>query len=255
MTELWFRCYCDLYRNRKLRNVSETFQLRYMWFLALHKEGKLVGAPISDIAWELRLTEQEVSDSLSALIEARLLLSDRTPKGWGDRQYVSDNSTGRVKKHREVKRFRNVSETPSETETETETETEAERARPREARPGRIITNPRDCSDLELIAPTEKQMVMLHDKAGEAGTTLDRAAAALGLPVAGINVGRLKAHLEALIAERRSRASPETFAQAKARRTNEATANVLRRIASGQPIGRIDDGAEQGRADEGHRIG
>lgn len=104
-------------------------------------------------------------------------------------------------------------------------------SRAREARPGRGVNNPRDCSDLAMIAPTEKQLVMLHDKAGEAGTTLDAAACHLGVPVAGINVGRIKAHLEGIIAERRARASPKTFAQARNDATDQALADVLRRRA------------------------
>lgn len=94
---------------------------------------------------------------------------------------------------------------------------------------GRVINNPATASDLDLIAPTQKQMIMLIDKANAAGTTVQAAAEELGIPVAGINVSRIRAHLE--FQATAPRASPKTFGQLRDERTNQATANVLRRLS------------------------
>lgn len=271
MGDLWFRCYCDLYRNRKLRNVSETFQLRYLWFLALHKEGKLVGAAVSDIAWELRIPEDEVEAALDALIDAKLLLSDRTPKGWSDRQYNSDVSTERVRKHRGVKRFSNVSETrQSRADTETE-QNRAEREqnaparepdidvvqldpdivqpdpdryaevavvravdfeRPPGPRRGRTIDWSKP--DAEIIQPSEAQLVMLHDKANAIGQPLADIAAELGVPVSGLQVTRLLNHMDQLLVARKpARASPKSYAELNAETTNKALEELQGRRAAG----------------------
>lgn len=80
------------------------------------------------------------------------------------------------------------------------TPTPANNPRAREARPGRWVENPATAPDLDFIAPTEKQMVMLADRANAAGTTVQAAAEALGIPIVGVNVTRLLRHLEALAA-------------------------------------------------------
>jgi hypothetical protein len=120
---LWLRLYSDTPHCLKLRKLAPAIQLGYIWFLCLHKEDKLLDVSETDLAWTLRVSLAEVHEWIVVLTEAGLLLPDRTPKGWNERQFVSDCSTERVRQHR-AKRFGNVSETPPETETETETETE-----------------------------------------------------------------------------------------------------------------------------------
>lgn len=123
----WFRCYCDIYRNPKLRMLPEIYQLRYIWILALFKENETLMKQNETLAFALRLTETEVDETLKALREARLLTKNNTPTGWNERQFESDTSTFRVRKHRVLqKRSRNVTETPSDTDTETDTDTESE---------------------------------------------------------------------------------------------------------------------------------
>ena len=98
---LWFRVYCDIGRNPKLRLLSESLQLRYIWILALHKEGHIAGKTVREMAWHLRMDEGDLTEDVEALKNANLLKSDMTPKGWSERQFESDSSTGRVKKLRE----------------------------------------------------------------------------------------------------------------------------------------------------------
>jgi len=78
----------------------------------------------SEIAFRLRCTETKARSYMNTLETAKLI--DRNDEGrfimhdWNEHQYVSDNSTKRVKKHRE-KRKGNVSETaPEQNRTETE---------------------------------------------------------------------------------------------------------------------------------------
>lgn len=123
----WFRLYTDLPNCVKLRKLSAEDQIGYVWCLCLHKDGHLVGQPLKDVAWSLRMPEDAVAAMLARLTAAALLLPDRTPTGWAERQFESDVSTTRVRKHRakqamkqagngKVKRFRNVSETLDETD-------------------------------------------------------------------------------------------------------------------------------------------
>jgi hypothetical protein len=108
--------------------MADGDQLLFVWLLCIHKEGRLVGAEMKDLAFELHLNTRDLQNGMRRLRSADLLLKDNTPKGWNERQFESDLSTKRVLKHRRnvsetlLKRFSNGDVTPPETETETETE-------------------------------------------------------------------------------------------------------------------------------------
>jgi hypothetical protein len=103
--------------------------------LASRNDGKL--PCISDIAFSLRISENDAVTVVERLHIAGLIDKRNggpdgfrySPHGWDKRQYKSDNSADRVKKHREKRNGEcnvscNVTETPPDTETETETETD-----------------------------------------------------------------------------------------------------------------------------------
>jgi len=104
-------------------------------------------------------------------------------------------------------------------------------ARPlRPPEPGRVILNPRDAPEIAWIAPTEKQLVMLTDKANQAGTTVQAVADELGIAIAGVNVGRILDRLEDILAARRpARAGPKSFAEAIEDQNDRALAAYKRR--------------------------
>jgi len=110
---LWFRVYTDLPNCVKLRRLPPDVQLAYVWFLCLHKEGELVGKPVADIAWRLRLTEAETERYIVALQAAKCLADDRTPTGWRERQYKSDDATTRWREWRDKRHANNGTEQPS----------------------------------------------------------------------------------------------------------------------------------------------
>ena len=125
----WFRFYTDWLENPKLCNVSETFQARYVKLLCLRCKGEIPGITTEQIAWCLRLDITETEKTMAAL-EAAGLWADGDIYNWDNRQYNSDTSTDRVRKHRnKVKRFSNGDETLRVTPSESETETESERER------------------------------------------------------------------------------------------------------------------------------
>jgi hypothetical protein len=121
-------------------------------------------------------------------------------------------------------------ETETETEAEVETEGEGE-PRAREAQPGRVVMNPATASGLDLIAPTEAQLVMLADRAAAAGVNLETWCNDHGVPLAGINVTKIKLALDDIIAN--SRRPPPTFAEQKLANTDAAIAEVMRRVGNG----------------------
>lgn len=97
----WLRLYTDISENPKLRRLSESTQLFFVWCLCLHKRGWLVGKTDGEIAFALRLKPAVTVKRLNELKEANLLLSDNTPKGWSECQFASDSSKERVRAHRD----------------------------------------------------------------------------------------------------------------------------------------------------------
>lgn len=132
----WIRLYRESLHDPKI--VSLTDRQHRAWhnlLLIADDNGKLPS--MRDIAVHLRMSAQDAEQLVCDLVEAELIDTDVLNgsrayeiHGWASRQFTSDSSTERVRKHREtrMKRFneteRNVTVTPPDTESDTETETE-----------------------------------------------------------------------------------------------------------------------------------
>ena len=133
----WFRLYDEMLDDPKAQRLPpQDFKI---WInllcLASRNDGKL--PCISDIAFALRISENDAVTMVERLHIAGLIDKRNggpdgfhySPHGWEKRQYKSDNSADRVKKHREKRNGEcnvscNVTETPPDTETDTDTETD-----------------------------------------------------------------------------------------------------------------------------------
>ena len=123
----WFRVHTSLRDNAKVQRLKpQDFKnLINIWCIA--KEGDGVIPCLPDLAFKLRMTDQQADRALAALSELIEKKDDGTyyPHDWNEHQYKSDVSTNRVKQFRE--RRGNVSgnqiETPPEYRVQT-TDTE-----------------------------------------------------------------------------------------------------------------------------------
>lgn len=127
MSGRWWRAYSGARHDAKLLRLSDK-HFRW-WFnlicVAADRDGYLPDH--ADLCAEFRTSAKAMTEILDALIAARLFDHDETgirAHNWSERQYKSDVSNERVKRHRERKRNVecNVTETPSETEADTETD-------------------------------------------------------------------------------------------------------------------------------------
>lgn len=129
----WFRVYDDVINDPKLLKLPEA--LRWQWLAMLCVASKNGGKlPANeDIALMLRVPEAKAAEFVTKLVKAKLI--DKVddvfvPHNWEGRQFKSDTSNDRVKKHRNGKR--NVTQkqdcnvTGSVTDTVTATAPEAE---------------------------------------------------------------------------------------------------------------------------------
>lgn len=129
----WFRFYTEALDDPKVQRLPPHLFKTWVNLLCLAGQngGKLPS--IDDMAFKLRMSAQDAEQQISDLILAGLIditETGRAPHNWAQRQFVSDSSTERVRKHRKIKAETacNVSETATETAPDTEAETEQNRA-------------------------------------------------------------------------------------------------------------------------------
>jgi len=123
----WFRMYGEFATDPKVQMLSEIEQRRYVMLLCLRCSNVDVTLQDEQVAFQLRISNDEWLQTKSILQSKNLINNDNTPSKWDKRQYTSDTSTERVRAYRErqkkgVKRKCNVTVTPPDTDTDTDTE-------------------------------------------------------------------------------------------------------------------------------------
>lgn len=118
MSARWFRFYADAMRHPKVAKLPDPLFRLWVELLCVAAENDGHIPPEESLKHMLKRRLDHLSRGLKDLIRASLIdpLDDGyAPHGWDKRQYKSDVSTDRVRKHRTK---RNVSETPPDTETD-----------------------------------------------------------------------------------------------------------------------------------------
>lgn len=117
----WFRAYSEALDDPKVQRLHPNLFKAWFNLLCLACEGNGHLPSDDDIAFRLRISVQDAKQHVDELILAGLIDLEtsgaRKPHNWETRQFVSDTSTERVRKHRETKKKKacNVSETPEAT--------------------------------------------------------------------------------------------------------------------------------------------
>jgi hypothetical protein len=138
----WFRVYDDMVDDPKVQRLPDaSFKvLVNLWCLASQCGGKLPS--IDDMAFKLRMKPEKVAALISSLTNAGLIdeIDDElAPHNWDKRQFKSDVSNERVKRHRERKC--NVTDTVTVTPPDTESDTDTEHIQKKDIRA--VATAPR----------------------------------------------------------------------------------------------------------------
>ena len=141
VTNPWFRIHSELLNDPKVQQLDgETFKI---WVNLLCATNDAVASTLQSVAcpFLLRIPEETFATAYATLHDAGLLIEvdgGFQPKGWKKRQFLSDNSTERSRKHREKKRKDeqggngdgnvpgNVAETPPDSDADTDSDTEKE---------------------------------------------------------------------------------------------------------------------------------
>lgn len=127
MGNTWFRFYDDVLYDMKIQKLPLELFKAWVHILCLASKN---GGEIPDtesVSYAFRATFEDTQKQIDSLIVCGLIDKVRGklfPHNWFKRQYKSDKSTERVKRFREtqLKRFRNVTETPQNRAEQSRTE-------------------------------------------------------------------------------------------------------------------------------------
>jgi hypothetical protein len=117
MSNQWFRLYSEVLNDPKVQKLSGDLFKIWVNILCVACTNNGTLPSLEDVSFALRIPFHETKTAFQELEKFGLLVTvDETFQiyNWGKRQYKSDASTDRVRRHR--KQNRNVSETPPETE-------------------------------------------------------------------------------------------------------------------------------------------
>lgn len=100
----WFRFYDDVINDPKVLKLPEGVRWSWVAILCIASKNSGVLPTIQDTAFLLRMNLKKATAIIEALVAAGLL--DKTedsfaPHNWGGRQFLSDGSADRVRRHRE----------------------------------------------------------------------------------------------------------------------------------------------------------
>lgn len=103
MSNQWFRMYAEFANDSKVQMMSEQYQRRLVMLFCLRCNGD-VTLHDDEVAFQLRVTAEEWSETKREFLKRGFIDNENNLLNWDKRQYVSDSSAERVRKHREKKR-------------------------------------------------------------------------------------------------------------------------------------------------------
>jgi hypothetical protein len=154
----WFRLYSEFATDHKIQMLSEADQRRFVMLLCLRCSNGDVTLHDSEVAFQLRISEAEWQQTKRELVTRNMIDSSNRVLNWEKRQFISDSSAARVRRHRDKakqacnvtvtakKRRGNGIVTPPDTDTDTDTDTEKNNNPPTplpgEPHPRKLVAEP-----------------------------------------------------------------------------------------------------------------
>ncbi len=101
----WFRLYAEFATDPKVQMLPEAMQRRLVMLMCLQCSNGIETfhetERDSSIAFALRISDAELAITKELFMRKEFINSDWTLRNWDKRQYASDSSTARVRRHRE----------------------------------------------------------------------------------------------------------------------------------------------------------
>jgi 5-methylcytosine-specific restriction endonuclease McrA len=109
MSNPWFRLYSEFSHDPKVQMMSEAMQRRYIMLMCLRCADSLANVTDEEVAFALRLDEQEMAATKQAFIKKGFIDEDWSLLNWEKRQPESDSSAARVQRYREKRKAMGLS--------------------------------------------------------------------------------------------------------------------------------------------------
>lgn len=100
----WFRMYHEFASDAKVQSMSEAMQRRLLMLFCLRCSNTLVTLHDDELAFALRITTEQLGETKALFIRKNFIDDEWEIRQWNERQFVSDSSAPRVKRHREKKK-------------------------------------------------------------------------------------------------------------------------------------------------------
>jgi len=130
MANQWFRMYSEFATDAKVQSMSEAMQRRLTMLLCLRCSDVLATLQDDELQCAMRIGDEELAETKALFLRKGFIDGAWNLLNWDKRQFNSDSSTERSRKHREAKKVatdviatsRNVAATPPDTDTDTDKE-------------------------------------------------------------------------------------------------------------------------------------
>ncbi len=130
MSNPWFRLYSEIIDDEKVQMMPFEHQRHLIMLFALRGQRPTEKMTSQQIAFRLRVSETLLETLHETFLKHGFIEKNWAITNWNKRQFISDSSTDRVKKHRAIialkqsETFQKRDETENETSPDTDTDTE-----------------------------------------------------------------------------------------------------------------------------------
>ena len=174
----WFRFYAESVNDPKVQRLPAHLFKTWVNLLCLASANGGTLPNREDIAFHLRMSDHDANSQIDELIGLGLLdiATDKNlePHNWKARQFISDSSKDRVRKHRAKKAEAspkpecNVTVTPPDTDTDTEQITDTESEKTRDVRADDMPSHVKPVANWNqaFSDPAENQSGVIRTEAG-----------------------------------------------------------------------------------------
>ena len=104
----WLRLYVEFSTDPKVQMMSEAMQRRLIMLFCIERGNGIETfhetLRETSLAFSMRISPAELAETKEQFLRSGFINSDWTLRNWSKRQYASDSSTARVRKHRESKK-------------------------------------------------------------------------------------------------------------------------------------------------------
>lgn len=107
MNNPWFRMYAEFANDPKVQMLSEAMQRRLLMLFCMRCNG-LVTLQDEEVTFQLRISAEEWGQTKATFVAKGFIDFSNNILNWDKRQYKSDSSLERVRKHRDAKKQGNV---------------------------------------------------------------------------------------------------------------------------------------------------